>query len=60
MAVRVRGSTGLLGLIWVIVGVVIAWMHDYITVDLLRRLIAAALAILLWFLVLLGVDLHLR
>jgi hypothetical protein len=50
----------LLGLIWVIVGVVIAWMHDYITVDLLRRLIAAALAILLWFLVLLGVDLHLR
>jgi undecaprenyl pyrophosphate phosphatase UppP len=60
MAVRVRGSTSLLGLIWVIVGIVVAWIHDYITVDLLRRLIAAVLAIFLWFLVLLGVNLHLH
>jgi hypothetical protein len=35
-------------------------MHDYITVDLLRRIISALLAILLWFLVLLGVNLHLH
>ena len=60
MAVHVRGSTSLLGLIWIIAGVIVAWMHDYITIDLLRRLIAAVLAIFLWFLVLLGVDLHLR
>jgi hypothetical protein len=60
VAVRVRGSTSLLGLIWIIAGVVVAWMYDYITIDLLRRLIAAVLAIFLWFLVLLGVDLHLR
>jgi hypothetical protein len=60
VAVRVRGSTSLVGLIWVIVGIVVAWMHDYITVDLLRRVIAAVLAILLWFLVLLGVNLHLH
>jgi hypothetical protein len=60
VAVRVRGSTSLLGLIWVIVGIVVAWMHDYITVDLLRRLLAALLAIFLWFLVLLGVNLHLH
>jgi hypothetical protein len=59
VAVRVRGSTSLLGLIWVIVGVVVAWTHDYITTDLLRRLIAALLVIFLWFLVLLGVNLHL-
>lgn len=60
MAVRVRGSTSLIGLIWIVVGVVVAWLHDYITVDLLRRVIAVLLAILLWFLVLLGVDLHLH
>ncbi|HEU5160504.1 MAG TPA: hypothetical protein VFU43_26125 [Streptosporangiaceae bacterium] len=59
MAVRVRGSTSLLGLIWVIVGIVVAWMHDYITVDLLQRVLSAVLAIFLWFLVLLGVSLHL-
>jgi hypothetical protein len=35
-------------------------MHDYITVDLLRRVASALLAILLWFLVLLGVNLHLH
>lgn len=60
MAVRVRGSTSLIGLIWIIVGIVVAWTHDYITVDLLRRVIAVVLAISLWFLVLLGVDLHLN
>ena len=60
MAVRVHGSTSLVGLIWIVVGIVVAWMHDYITVDLLRRVLAAVLAILLWFLVLLGVNLHLH
>jgi hypothetical protein len=60
VAVRVSGSTSVIGLIWIIVGIVVAWLHDYITVDLLRRLIAALLAVLLWFLVLLGVNLHLH
>jgi hypothetical protein len=60
VAVRVHGSTSLIGLIWIIVGIVVAWIHDYITVDLLRRVLAAVLAILLWFLVLLGVNLHLH
>jgi hypothetical protein len=50
----------LLGLIWVLVGIFVAWTRDYITVDLLRRVVSALLAILLWFLVLLGVDLHLH
>jgi hypothetical protein len=55
---RVHGRTSLIGVIWIIVGVIVAWMHDYITVDLLRRVISVLLAIFLWFLVLLGVDLH--
>ena len=59
MAVRIQGGTSLIGLIWVIVGVFVAWTHDYITIDLLRRVAGALLAIFLWFLVLLGVDLHL-
>ena len=58
MAVRVRGTTSLIGLIWIVVGVFVAWRHDYITIDLLRRVISALLAIFLWFLVLLGVDLR--
>src|SRR5262245_10259515 len=45
VAVRVRGTTSLIGLIWVVVGVFIAWTHDYITIDLLRRVISALLAI---------------
>jgi hypothetical protein len=53
-----RGSTSLIGFIWIIVGIIIAWVHDYITVELLRRLASALLAIFLWFLILLGVDLH--
>jgi len=60
VAVRVSGSSSLIGLIWIVVGIVVAWLHDYITVDLLRRVAAALLAILLWFLVLLGVNLHLH
>lgn len=60
MAVRVHGSFSLVGLIWVLVGIFVAWMHDYLTVDLLRRVASALLAILLWFLVLLGVNLHLH
>jgi hypothetical protein len=54
-----HGGTSLIGLIWIIVGVFVAWVHDYITIDLLRRVLGALLAIFLWFLVLLGVDLRL-
>jgi hypothetical protein len=60
MATRVSGSFSLLGLIYILVGIYVAWVHDYITVDLLRRVGSALLAIFLWFLVLLGVDLHIH
>jgi hypothetical protein len=58
MATRVRGSFSLLGLIYVLVGIFIAWTHHYITLDLLRRIGSALLAIFLWVLVLLGINLH--
>jgi hypothetical protein len=48
-----------LGLIYLIIGVVIAATHDYFkNFDTVKRVISALLAVLLWPLVLLGVDLH--
>jgi hypothetical protein len=58
MATKVQGTFNLLGLIYVLVGIFIAWAHGYIGVDLLRRIGSALLAIFLWVLVLLGIDLH--
>lgn len=48
------------GIIYTIIGVVIASNHAYLS-DLgsIARLLSAALAIVLWPLVLLGVNLHL-
>jgi hypothetical protein len=48
----------LLGLIYIVVGIIIAWDRGYITVALLKLVLSAILAILLWWLVLLGVSLH--
>ena len=49
---------GLVFLIYLVIGVVVAFTRHYITVALLKGLISALLAIFLWFLVLLGIDLH--
>lgn len=46
------------GVIYLIIGIVIAWNHGYLNADLLRKAASALLAIFLWVLVLLGVDLH--
>jgi hypothetical protein len=50
----------LLFLVYILVGIYIAFARDYITVRLLKGVLSALLAIFLWFLVLLGVDLHVR
>ena len=44
--------------IWVVIGLVIAWTHAYITVAVLKVALSAALGVLLWPLLLLGVSLH--
>ena len=54
-----RRPIHLLTLIYIIIGLVVAWDRGYITVPLLKALLSAILGILLWFLVLLGVNLHL-
>lgn len=60
MAIRYRPQVSLVGLIYVIIGVFIAWDRGYINLDLVREVGSALLAAFLWFLVLLGVDLHIH
>ena len=49
----------LLGLIWIIVGVALASSKNYLdSLDTIRELVSAALAIALWPLLLLGIDLN--
>jgi hypothetical protein len=45
-------------LIYIVVGVFVAWEHHYLSLAWLRALASVLLAIFLWFLVLLGVNLH--
>ncbi|MEU8342202.1 hypothetical protein SAMN05443665_102345 [Actinomadura meyerae] len=58
MATRYRPHIGLLGLIYIIIGVFIAWDRGYIDENLVQRVVSALLAVFLWILVLLGVDFH--
>jgi hypothetical protein len=44
--------------IYIVVGVFVAWEHHYITLAWLRTFASVLLSIFLWFLVLLGVNLH--
>jgi len=55
-----RSSISLVTLVYVIIGLVVAWQRGYITLPLLKQVLSALLAVFLWFLVLLGVDLHVR
>ena len=50
-----------LGIIYLVIGAVIAGTHDYYNnVDTAKDVISAALAIVLWPLVLFGVNLHIH
>ena len=51
----------LLGLIYVAIGIFVAYSKDYLdNVETLKRIVSALLAILLWPLLLLGVDLRIK
>ena len=53
--------SGLGGLIYLIVGAVVASSHHYFThVGTLKPLVSAVLAVLLWPLLLLGINLHVK
>jgi len=44
--------------VYIIIGLVVAWDRGYATLAWLKTLASAALAVFLWWLVLLGVNLH--
>ena len=52
-------SITLVGLIYIIIGVAVAWDKEYITGRLIKGAVSAVAAVLLWWLPLLGVSLHL-
>jgi ABC-type Na+ efflux pump permease subunit len=48
-------------LVYLVIGVLVAVAEDYFdNIENVKRIISALLAVLLWPLVLLGVDLHIR
>jgi hypothetical protein len=57
----VRGLRTLLIVAYLVIGVIVAANEDYLeNLGRLRRIVSALLAIVLWPLVLLGVDLRIR
>ncbi len=59
MAVVVRSrrrTFSLVTLLWLVIGVVVAAQRGYITVTLVKLIVSAILAVLLWPLVLLGIS----
>ena len=52
---------GLLGILYLVIGVAVAASYDYLeNLNTIRRVFSAVLAIVLWPLLLLGIDLHIR
>ena len=50
-----------LGIVWLVVGIIVAATHEYFErLSTVRLLLSAVLAVLLWPLVLLGIDVHIR
>jgi Na+/pantothenate symporter len=47
-------------IIWAIIGLVVAWERSYLTLFLVKIVFSALLAIFLWPLVLLGINLHIH
>jgi hypothetical protein len=50
-----------LAIVYIVIGVAVAASYDYFErLNTLRRFLSAILAVLLWPLLLLGIDLHIR
>jgi hypothetical protein len=56
-----RRGPGILGVIYIVVGLIVANAHHYFrNLETAKLVISAILAIVLWPLVLLGIDLHIK
>jgi hypothetical protein len=57
----VRVSMSIVGVVYLVIGLVVASGHAFLAnLNAVMPIVSAVLAVLLWPLVLLGVDLHLR
>ena len=55
------GTSSIVGLVWVIVGLIVASGHGYFAhLAAVMPILSPILAVLLWPLILLGVNLHIR
>ena len=60
-AARPRGGIGLLGIVYLVVGAIVAATHHYYDhLHTLKGIGSAVLAILLWPLLFLGINLHIH
>ena len=55
-----RRPIGIIFLLYVLIGIWVAWSRGYLHLSLLKAILSALLAIFLWFLPLLGVSLHIH
>ncbi len=56
-----RGLRTLLVIAYIVIGIIVAANRDYLeSLDTIREIVSALLAILLWPLILLGVNLRIR
>jgi hypothetical protein len=53
------GRVSLLGVVWIVIGAVVAWSEDYFdSLETAGRVLSAVAAVLLWPLLLFGFDIR--
>ena len=61
MSIARRTSSGIGSIVWLLIGILVAAAHHYFNnAGTLKPLISAILAVLLWPLLLLGINLHIK
>jgi hypothetical protein len=55
-----KSPRGIVFLLYVAIGIFVAWAKGYLHLSLLKGILSAVLAILLWWLALLGISLHIH
>ena len=53
-----KRPVGIIFIIYIAVGVFVAWARGYLHLSLLKAILSVVLAVLLWWLALLGINLH--
>jgi len=53
--------TGIVSIVYVVIGLIVAQQHHYFNnLGTIKRVGSAVLAVLLWWLILLGINLHIK